>query len=238
MSDFKKLSVIIPVFNEEKTIQELIRRVKSVPLPELEKELIVVDDGSRDETPQILKQIEGILMLRHDKNRGKGAAVKTGIRAATGELILLQDGDLEYNPEDYDLLLKPLLAREAQLVMGSRFLFEKPKFFTKNGDPFFSHYVGNLLIRNLSNRLYGQKIKDYEACYKVFPRSLIDSVPIEADGFEFDNELISKSLRRGYRIAEVPVRYHSRLYQEGKKITWRHGMVILWTILKWRFLPF
>lgn len=238
MAFFKRLSIIIPLFNEEEAIRESIRRIKSVPLPDLEKEIVVIDDGSVDRSPQILKEIEGIRVLTHEKNKGKGAAIKTGIANSTGDLLLIQDGDLEYNPEDYAVLLEPLLKGRARLVMGSRFLYEKPRFFTTNGDPFFSHFLGNLFIVGVTNWLYGQKKKDYESCYKVFSRSLIESFPIEADGFEFDNELICKALRRGYEIEEVPVRYRPRSYEEGKKIKWQDGVRILWTILKWRIFPF
>lgn len=239
MRSLRKLSVIIPVLNEAGTIREVVRRVQSVTLTKaLEREILVVDDGSTDGTREILKTLAGIQPLFHEKNLGKGAALKTGIRAATGDILLLQDADLEYNPEDYPALLSPLLRGEAELVMGSRFLNERPKFFTKDGAPFFSHYLGNYLIIWATNLLYGQRNTDYEGCYKTFTRSLIQSFPIEADGFAFDNELVCKSLRRGYRIEEAPIRYHPRLYSEGKKITWQDGLVMLWTIVKWRFLPF
>jgi len=238
MRHFKKLSIIIPVFNEEDTVQELIRRVERVSLSNLEKEIVVVDDRSSDRTAEILRQTPGVRAFFHERNRGKGAALKTGISRSTGDLILLQDADLEYNPDDYPALLRPLLEGRAELVMGSRFLLEKPRYFTKEGSPFFSHYLGNRAVIVLTNFLYGQRMTDYEGCYKVFTRKLIESTPIEADGFSFDNELVCKSLRRGYQLVEVPIHYHPRLYSEGKKITWRDGIKMLWTILKWRFLPF
>lgn len=238
MPPFKRLSVIIPVLNEEKTVTTLIQRVREVKLPSLEKEIVVVDDGSKDETPRLLREIPGIRTFFHSENRGKGAALKTGIQHSTGDIFLLQDADLEYSPEDYPALLGPILEGCADLVMGSRFLLEKPRYFMKDGSPFFSHYLGNLAIILLTNSLYGQRMTDYEGCYKVFTRLLIESISIEADGFAFDNELICKSLRRGHRLVEVPIRYHPRLYSQGKKITWRDGMVMLWTIIKWRFLSF
>lgn len=233
-----KLSVIIPVYNEAVTLHEVVRRVEAVSLPGLEKEIVVVDDGSRDRTREILKGMTGIKAVFHEKNQGKGAALKTGIRNATGDLLLLQDADLEYDPGDYPALLKPILDGKAEFVMGSRFLHDRPRFFTKDGAPFFSHYVGNYLIIWATNLLYGQRNTDYEGCYKVFTRSLIESIPVRTNGFAFDNELICKTLRRGHKIAEVPIHYHPRLYSQGKKITWRDGAVMLWTILKWRFLPF
>ncbi len=238
MPPLRRLSVVIPVLNEEKTIEKLIQKVQRVSLPGLEKEIVVVDDGSRDQTREILKQIQGIRYFFHEKNRGKGAALKTGIAHSTGDVLLLQDADLEYKPEDYPALVRPILKGDFQFVMGSRFLLEKPKFFTKSGAPFFSHYLGNHMIIWLTNFLYGQQNTDYEGCYKVFTRSLIQSIPIKADGFAFDNELICKSLRRGFKIAEVAIHYEPRLYSQGKKIKWQDGVLMLWTILKWRFLPF
>lgn len=233
-----KLSVVIPVLNEEDTIRQIIDRVERASLPRMEKEIVVVDDGSSDRTPEILKTIPKIRLTTHPYRKGKGAALKTGIHHSTGDIILLQDADLEYNPEDYPVLLRPILEGKAEFVMGSRFRLQKPRFFTEHGDPFFSHYVGNRMIIWLTNFLYGQDHTDYEGCYKAFTKSLSRSIPIQADGFAFDNELICKTLRRGYQIVEVPIRYQPRLYTQGKKIKWRDGMVMLWTILKWRFLSF
>lgn len=238
MPRFTKLSVIIPAHNEEKTLSRIIEKVRAVRVPGLEKEIVVVDDGSKDGTREILRNLPGVKVFSHEKNRGKGAALKTGIRNATGEILLLQDADLEYNPEDYPAMVRPILDGRSEFVMGSRFLLEKPRFFTRDGAPFFSHYLGNHLIIGLTNLLYGQRHTDYEGCYKAFTKSLADSIPIETDGFAFDNELVAKVLRRGFRIVEAPIRYHPRLYSEGKKITWRDGAVMLWTLLKWRFLPF
>lgn len=234
---FEKISVLIAAFNEEASIREIILKVQSVEIPGFEKEIVVVDDASRDNTAKILREIPGIVSFFHDKNRGKGGALKTAIAHATGDILILQDADLEYNPEDFPLLIGPILEGRTELVLGSRFSSQGPRFFTKNGDPFFSHYVGNKIIIALTNLLYGQKITDYEGCYKAFTRDLAQKVPIEANGFDFDNELICKSLRRGYRLEEVPIQYKPRLYSEGKKISWRDGLRMLWTILKWRFLP-
>ena len=237
VKNFKKISILIAAYNEEATLRELILRVQAVPLPGFEKEIIVVDDASTDSTAKLLREIPGIRPFFHDENRGKGGALKTAIAHATGEILILQDADLEYNPEDYPVLIRPILEHRTELVLGSRFSKQGPRFFTKNGDPFFSHYVGNKMIIALTNFLYGQKITDYEGCYKAFTRDLSRKVPVSAEGFAFDNELICKSLRMGYRAEEVPIRYKPRLYSEGKKISWRDGFRILWTILKWRCMP-
>ncbi|MBU9889874.1 MAG: glycosyltransferase family 2 protein [Candidatus Omnitrophica bacterium] len=224
-------------YNEEATIEELIRRVRAVTVPGWTQEVIVVDDGSKDRTPEILRQTKGITALFHEKNRGKGAALTTAIAGATGDILILQDADLEYNPQDYALLMGPILEGRADLVLGSRFFHRGPRFLTKNGDPFLSHYIGNKLIIATTNLLYGQRISDYEGCYKAFTRQLIQKIRVRAAGFDFDNELVCKSLRYGYRLAEVPIQYQPRLYSEGKKIRWKDGLHMLWTILKCRFLP-
>lgn len=232
-----KISVIIAAYNEAKTIKEIIRRVRAVRLQGIETEIVVVDDGSRDRTREILQGIEGIRVFFHEKNLGKGGALKTGIANASGDVMILQDADLEYNPEDFPILIKPILDNKTELVLGSRFLSQGPKFFTKNGDPFVSHYIGNKMIIGFTNFLYGQKVSDYEGCYKAFTITLARRVPVAADGFEFDNELICKSLRLGYKLIEVPIQYRPRLYSEGKKIKWQDGIRILWTVIRWRFLP-
>jgi glycosyltransferase involved in cell wall biosynthesis len=229
-----KLSIVIPTLNEEKTIETVVRRVLDVDLGNLSKEIIVIDDGSCDGTPEVLKKVPGIYLIRHPLNRGKGAALTSGIRAATGDIVLFQDADLEYTPEDYPALLQPLLDGKCEAVMGSRFLHQRPVFLGKRRSPYLNHYAGNLLILWITNWLYQQRFTDYEGCYKAFLRPVLIETPVEAQGFEFDNELICKLMRKGTRIVEVPIRYTPRTYAQGKKITWRHGVVILWTILKWR----
>ena len=234
-----KLSVVIPAYNEERTIAETIQRVKAVDLGPLDMEIIVVDDGSKDRTREILKTIPDIRVVLQERNAGKGAAVKSGFRAATGDIVIIQDADLEYDPRDYGPMVQPILDGRADAVIGSRFIRERLQFFGKGAkSPFFTHYIGNIMIVRLTNALYGQSATDYEGCYKAFSKSLVDSLPIEANGFEYDNELICKLLRRGYRMAEVPITYQPRTYEEGKKIKWQDGVRMMWTILKWRFKSF
>ncbi|MFM8551388.1 MAG: glycosyltransferase family 2 protein [Nitrospiraceae bacterium] len=232
-----KLSIIIPAYNEAQTIRAVIERVAAVDLGTIEKEIVVVDDGSQDETPDILKTIPGIHPIIHARNAGKGAAVTTGIKAANGDVVIIQDADLEYDPSDYPVVITPILKGSCDAVMGSRFLYERPVFFGKRRSPYFVHYIGNLLIVTVTNWLYGQRFTDYEGCYKAFSKRTLAAVPVSATGFEFDNELICKLIRKGFRIVEVPIQYKPRTYAHGKKITWRHGVKILWTIAKWRFLP-
>lgn len=231
-----KLSIIIPAYNEGNTVAAVIQRVESVTLEGMTKEIIVVDDASTDCTAEVLKGIRNIHAIRHSRNAGKGAALSTGIHAATGEVVIFQDADLEYAPEDYPVLLQPLIEGQCDAVMGSRFLRERPVFWGSRKSPYLNHYIGNLLIIWVTNILYGKRFTDYEGCYKAFRRSVLLDTPIEATGFEFDNELICKVMRKGVRITEVPIQYHPRTYEQGKKITWRHGLVMLWTIAKWRFL--
>jgi dolichol-phosphate mannosyltransferase len=233
----EKLSIIIPVFNEEGTLKRIVEKIQCVPLEGIEKEIVLVDDGSIDQTRKIIKSLSGVKYVFHESNQGKGAAIKTGINHSSGNLILIQDADLEYFPEDYPILLAPLLNKEVEFVMGTRFVHSNPKFFTKEGDPFFSHYIGNKLIIWLTNVLYGQRHTDYESCYKLFTRSLANQVQVSTNGFAFDNELICKCLRKKYQIKEVPVRYNPRPYSSGKKINWKDGITMLWAIVKWRIMP-
>ena len=232
-----KLSIIIPAYNENATIESVIRRVEAVDLGNIKKEIIVVDDASRDGTGNVLNHIRGIRVISHTLNRGKGAALTSGIKAATGDMVIFQDADLEYVPEDYPALIQPLVHGQCEAVMGSRFLHDRPVFWGKRKSPYLNHYIGNLLIRWITNTLYNKRLTDYEGCYKVFFRSALLATPVQATGFEFDNELVCKLMRKGVRFSEVPIHYHPRTYAQGKKITWRHGLIMLWTIIKWRFLP-
>jgi dolichol-phosphate mannosyltransferase len=228
-----KLSIIIPAYNEKNTIAEIINRIKAVNLAGAEKEIIVVDDGSKDGTREILKKIPGIRYIFHEKNLGKGGAMKTGFKAATGDILIPQDADLEYDPNDYSAMIAPILAGKTEITNGVR--MQPP------GDPrritvsYWLHWLGNNSITWVTNWLYWNNSEEYEGCYKAITKKLADSVEIKTDNFDFDNELVCKILKRGYKIIDVPIKYYPRNYEQGKKINWKHGFLILWTIIKNRF---
>ncbi len=240
-----KISVIIPVYNEDKTIKEIIGRVVAVPIS---KEIIVVNDGSSDGTGDILEEIKNdfkndgnnVLRILHKSNGGKGSALRAGINEASGEIIIFQDADLEYDPGDYPSLIAPILNGGYFGVMGSRFLLSGQNIWAE-GRPTLRYLLNHLGLRAitfLTNILYSNDATDYEGCYKAFRTEVLRSFPIEADGFEIDNEIICKIFRRGGKIKEVPIRYYPRTYGKGKKIKPKDGFRILWTILKWRFRSF
>lgn len=221
-----KLSVVVPVYNEKNTIAEIIRRVQSVNLAE---EIIVVDDGSSDGTAEIVKGIPGIRVFSHAKNRGKGAAVRTGIEAAQGDLILIQDADLEYDPRDIPALIKPIEEGLADVVYGSRFL----------GGPrrptMFWHMVANKLLTFLTNILYNNILTDMETGYKLFRREVLKEIRINSNNFDFEPEITAKLLKRKARIFEVPILFNPRDYSDGKKIGLKDAFEALWALLKYRF---
>lgn len=231
-----KVSIVIPVYNEGKTLEQVLENIKrSVIKQGLNAEIIVVNDGSTDQSLEIIKKIGGIVFINLEKNQGKGAAVKEGFKAGNGDIFLIQDADNEYDPDDYTAVLTPIIEGEAETTMGSRFMKEKPVFFGKRRSPYFTHYIGNRLIIWVTNFLYGCYFTDYEGCYKAFSREVIETIPVVANGFDYDNEIICKALRRGYRIKEVPIKYHPRSYENGKKITWKHGIKMLCAIIKFRY---
>jgi glycosyltransferase involved in cell wall biosynthesis len=226
---FTLLSVIVPVFNERSTVAELIRRIRAVQLP-VDIEVIVVDDGSSDGTDKVLTALgdSTVRVIDHEYNRGKGAAIRTGLAAARGDLVLIQDADLEYDPFDWPRLLDPILRRKAQVVYGSRFTGER-----KNMLPL--HWLGNRFLSLVTNVLYSSTLSDMETCYKMFDRRVLEGITIESDRFDFEPEITAKILRRGYRIYEVPISYAGREPDEGKKITWRDGFGALRALIKFRF---
>lgn len=225
------LSVIIPAYNEKETIEEIIKRVNDAEISGFEKEIIVVDDFSRDGTREILERIDlkNLKKYYHEKNMGKGAAVKTGISNAKGDVVIIQDADLEYCPEDYPALLKPIMENRADVVYGSRFL-------GKRWDgTFLLHYIGNRFLSFSTNALYNSKITDMETCYKVFRKSVVNGIKITSRRFEFEPEITAKILKNGHKILEVPISYEGRNYKAGKKITALDGLKAFWVLLKYRF---
>ena len=225
------LSVIVPVFNERGTVAEILRRMRSVSLP-LELEIIVVDDGSTDGSDQVLAALKDstVRVIRHSTNKGKGAAVRSGLRAARGDLLLIQDSDLEYDPDEWTKLLEPLLKGKADVVYGSRFTGERKNMM-------LMHWIGNRFLCLVTNVLYATTLSDMETCYKLFRRTVLSGITLRANRFDFEPEITAKVLRSGYRIYEVPISYAGREFSEGKKITWRDGLAALWTLVYCRFGP-
>lgn len=226
-----KLSIVVPVYNERNTLVEIVRRMRAVELPPgIEREIIVVDDGSDDGTRDVLKQLgdSTVRIVLHPHNRGKGAAVRTGFAHATGDYVLVQDADLEYDPEDWPKLVRPVLTGKARVVYGSRFTGERRNML-------FLHWIGNRFLSLTTNLLYNTTLSDMETCYKLIDRSLLDGLRLRADHFDIEPEITAKILKRGVRIYEVPISYTGREFDEGKKITWKDGFAALWTLVKFRF---
>ncbi|MBI5510304.1 MAG: glycosyltransferase family 2 protein [Deltaproteobacteria bacterium] len=226
------LSVIIPVYNEKATIEAVVRAVKDVELPGVRKEIIVVDDGSSDGTRELLKKRFAkdrlVRVLLHPENQGKGAALQTGIGASTGDIVLIQDADLEYNPLDYPRLLAPILSGEADVVFGSRFIGGESHRVL-----YFWHSIGNRALTMLSNMVTDLNLTDMETCYKVFRGDLVRGIELSEKRFGFEPEITAKVAKLGCRVYEVGIGYRGRTYAEGKKITWKDGVRALWCIVKY-----
>ena len=226
-----RLSIVIPVFNERATLPALLESVARVSL---DKEILIVDDGSTDGTREYLKDMaqnpgEGVRVFFHDRNRGKGAALRTGFREVAGDIVIIQDADLEYDPQDYPALLKPILDGRADVVYGSRFLGGPHRVL------FFWHYLGNKILTLISNMLTNLNLSDMETCYKVFRSEVIKNLTFTSDGFAIEAEMTVKIARAGYRVYETPISYSGRDYSEGKKITWKDAFPTLWALVKHRF---
>ncbi len=227
----RKLSVIVPIYNERTTVVEILRRMRAVELPDgIDREIIMVDDGSTDGTRDVLRQLEDstVRVVLHDRNRGKGAAVRTGLAIASGDYVLIQDADLEYDPEDWPKLIAPVLCGVARAVYGSRFTGERRNML-------FLHWVGNRMLSLVTNILYNTTLSDMETCYKLVDRSLLMELGLRSDRFDIEPEITAKILKRRVRIYEVPISYTGREFDEGKKITWRDGFAALWALAKFRF---
>ena len=224
-----KLSVVIPVYNEKKTLNELILRVEAVSI---DKEIIIVDDSSTDGTRDLLKKYEereGFEVIYQPKNKGKGAALRAGFEIAKGEIIIIQDADLEYNPKDFPVLLEPILDKRADVVYGSRFLGGPHRVL------FFWHYLANKFLTTLSNMFTNINLTDMETGYKAFRREVIESITLKSNRFGFEPEFTMKVAQRKFVIYEVPISYAGRDYSEGKKINWKDGVAALWFIFRFRF---
>jgi glycosyltransferase involved in cell wall biosynthesis len=227
-----RLSIVMPVYNESGTLREILKQVRAVELPGIEKEILVVDDGSTDGSRDVLGEearAGDLRIFHHEHNSGKGAAVRTGIEQATGDIILIQDADLEYDPRDYPQLIRPIVEGRVTVVYGSRFLGPRKAML-------FWHMLGNKLLTLTTNLLYNAILSDMETCYKCFRADVVKGLVLRAKRFELEPEITAKVLKRGHRIFEVPISYYGREYEEGKKIGWRDAPLAFWTLLKYRFV--
>lgn len=231
------LSIIIPVFNEEKTIKQLLAKVDGVNLSGIKKEIIVIDDCSTDETGKILSNLNKIKFkyLKHKKNLGKGAAIKTGIECATGDFIIIQDADLEYDPVHYKELLEPFSKNSVEVVYGSRLINYPLKLWGRNKTVLPTHLIANKFLTFLTNLLYGSNLTDMETGYKLFKKEILKGIKLNSNKFDFEAEVTAKILRRRIPIIEVPISTKPRTYKEGKKISWKDGITAIWTLIKYRF---
>lgn len=226
-----KLSILVPVYNEEKTILKIIKRIKKVDIEKIEKEIIIVDDFSKDKTREILKKLKDneIRVIFHEKNKGKGFAIRTALGHAKGDLVIIQDADFEYDPEEYRKLLSTLFNKKASVVYGSRFL-------NKNTFYWSLFYFGNYFLSLITSILYLQRITDMETCYKLFKREALNGINLECKRFDFEPEITAKFIKKGFRILEVPISYSPRTKGQGKKIKFSDGFSALKTLIKYKFM--
>ena len=228
-----KLSIIMPVFNEEATLKQIISEVLKVTMPGVEKELIIVDDCSADNSRKILKELDRskpkhVKILYHRKNMGKGGAVNTGIQHATGDILIIQDADLEYDPREIPKLIRPILNKEVKVVYGSRFMLQhQPRYHI--------YYLGNIILSWTTTLLFFSRITDMETGYKAFRKEVIQDIQLRSRGFNLEPEITAKILKRGYKIKEMPISFKPRKFEEGKKITWKDGVMAFLYLLKYRF---
>jgi len=235
----KILSIIVPVYNEEKTILKILKKINKVNLNKLnlKKEIIVVDDGSNDNTPSLLKKNKELYdKLLTKRNEGKGSAIKRGLKEAKGDIILIQDADLEYNPNQIPKLVRPIINNETMVVYGSRFLRKKYHIFGKTRTIIPLHLIGNILLSIITKILYFSDITDMETCYKIFRREVIMNMKLKSKKFDFEPEITAKILKRGYEIVELPIKFNARDFDAGKKITWKDGLYAVMYLLIYRFV--
>lgn len=229
-----KLSIIMPVYNEEKTIEKIIERVQKVNLGKIKKEIIIVNDASKDRSLNIIdkikKKYKNVKVFSHKVNQGKGASIRTGLKYFTGDIVVIQDGDLEYNPEDFKKLIKPILENKNKVVYGSRLLGEERGFNVP------LHYIGNRILSLVTTLLYFRRVTDMETCYKMITKDVIKALKLKAKRFDFEPEITAKIIKKGYKIIEIPIIYTCRSFKEGKKITWKDGIKALYYLLKYRFV--
>ena len=228
-----KLSILVPVYNEERTLAKIVEKVQKVSIPGVEKELIIINDASTDNTSKILEDLRlkyrNVKSFHHQVNQGKGAAIKTALNFVSGNIIVIQDGDLEYNPEDFKRLIMPIIGNKTKVVYGSRMLGTRTGFLIK------SHYYGNKFLTLVTKILFNQKITDMETCYKMATRDVFKKIRIESNRFDFEPEITAKIIKKGYKIVEIPISYNCRSFEEGKKINWRDGIIAIYKLFKYRF---
>lgn len=240
------LSVLIPVYNEEKTLKQILEKVYQVKLPKnVRKEIVIVNDGSTDNTKRILKTVlkdktnfrgATVTVFHHDQNKGKGAAIKTALSLATGDYLIVQDADLEYDPQDFIKLLDPVFKKKAQVVFGTRLKNFPLKLWGENKTILPSHWVANKVLTKLTNFLYSSSISDMETCYKLFSAEVFQGIDLKAKRFDFEPEITAKILRKGFPIYEVEIKTSPRTHKDGKKIKWQDGFAAVWALIKYRFL--
>lgn len=233
-----KISIIVPVFNEEKTILKVLQKLSSLEFPSMIiKEVIVVDDGSTDRTRALLKsfQLPDFKIISFKKNQGKGSALREGIKRARGDIIAIQDADLEYNPKDLLRLIKPILRGRSLVVYGNRFAKYPLKFWGNQRTILPSHWIGNKALTGLTNFLYGVRLSDMETCYKMVTKEVVSQLRLVSNRFEIEPEITAKILKKGYKILEIPIKVKPRTHKMGKKIHWHDGVTAVWTLVKYRF---